>query len=231
MSGTLYIVGSPIGNMEDITLRALGTLRAVDVIYAEDTRVTHKLLERYQIEKPLRSFREAAPRPQVERTIAKIHEELQNGSIAYLSDAGTPGVSDPGSYLVRRLVELGAHVVPIPGASALASLISISGLVAPRILFVGFIAKKKGHQTELERLGRTLREALCDGILLYESPERIIKLLDECLAWELDLEVCLGRELTKRFEEIMRGSLAEVRQQLASKPSIKGEISLLITRR
>ena len=231
MSGTLYIVGSPIGNLEDITLRALQTLRSVDTIYAEDTRVTRKLLDRYQISKPLRSFREAAPRLQVDRTISKMYEELQSGSLAYMSDAGTPGISDPGQYLVQRLVTLGVEIVPIPGPSALATLISIAGSSASRILFVGFLAKKKGHQTELERMGRMLREDLCDAIVLYESPERICKLLDELLVWGLDLEICIGRELTKHFEEIIRGSTESVQEQLQAKASIKGEISLIITRK
>ena len=230
MNGKLYIVGSPIGNLEDVTLRALATLRSVDVVYAEDTRVSRKLLDRYQIKKPLRSFREAAPRSQVDRTIEKIFEELQVGSVAYLSDAGTPGVSDPGQYLVQRLSELGIEAVPIPGPSALASLLSVSGLLASRVLFVGFLAKKKGHQTEMERLERVLREDLADGIVIYESPERILKLLGELAEWkEIELNVCIGRELTKRFEEIVRGNLIQVRQHMEAKPTIKGEISLLIT--
>lgn len=227
--GVLYVVGSPIGNLGDITLRALEILREVDGIYAEDTRVTHKLLERYEIKKPLGSFREAASPSQVAKTVQKIIAELEAGhNLAYLSDAGTPGVSDPGSFLVEKVTQAGLDVVPIPGPSALASILSVSGLPIVRPLFVGFLPKKKGHQTLMGRLHQGLEQKMYDGLVFYESPERIIGLLEELAAWRLPLVMCLGRELTKQFEEIIRGSSDELLAALQHRKTIKGEITLAI---
>ncbi len=225
----LYIVGTPIGNLQDITLRALQVLAEVSVVYAEDTRVSGVLLHRHDIKTPLKSYREAAPRPQVERTIDGIISSLARGeSVAYISDAGTPGVSDPGDYLVKRVVEAGHLVVPIPGPSALASLLSVAGLGVQHPLFVGFLPRKKGKETLLKGLEQTLKVGVVDGIVLYESPERLASLCDALLQWDLSLKVCIGRELTKKFEEIIRGPLEEVRAELAGR-TIKGEISVLVT--
>lgn len=227
--GTLYIVGTPIGNLADITLRALETLKGVTAIYAEDTRVSQKLLQRYEIKKPLHSFREAAPAAVVEKTVQAMVFQLKSGeSLAYLSDAGTPGVSDPGSYLVKLVGEAGCPVVPIPGPSAFTALLSVAGAPITRPLFVGFLPKKKGHQTLMKNLETGLRSGVADGLVFYESPERVIRLLQELQSWKLPLVVCLGRELTKQFEEILQGNLDEVLAQLVKRPHIKGECSLLV---
>src|ERR1044072_1209647 len=227
-TSTLYVVATPIGNLQDITLRALDVLKGVDVIYAEDTRVTRKLLDRYDIKKPLHSYREAAAPQQVAKTVKEVVRLLEEGnSVAYVSDAGTPAVSDPGSYLVQQVEDSGFKTVPIPGASAMATLLSVSGLPIHRPLFVGFLPKKKGHQTLLKQLGSALRTEVCDAVIIYESPERILKLLTELLEWKLDLEICIGRELTKQFEEIMRGSLADIISELSARKHIRGEITLI----
>jgi 16S rRNA (cytidine1402-2'-O)-methyltransferase len=232
MSGTLHMVASPIGNLGDITLRALEVLRAADVIYAEDTRVSSKLLARYEISKPLRSFREAAPRYQVERILGQICRELEAGmELAYLSDAGTPAVSDPGTYLVQWVTAAGYSVSPVPGPSALAAIMSVSGLSVTMPIFIGFLPRKKGHQSTLIKIHSALVQEYADAAIFYESPERIVSLLGELTSWNLPLSVCLGRELTKKFEEILRGSLAEVATALQNRPVIKGEIVILISPR
>ena len=228
--GTLYIVATPIGNLADMTYRAVEVLSQVEAIYAEDTRVSGVLLKHYQIEAPLFSYREAAERNQVEKTIRQIIFSLYEGkSLAYISDAGTPGVSDPGSYLVQKVLGAGFSVTPIPGVSALATLLSVSGLVVQRPLFVGFLPKKKGHQTLMKSLKEGLSSGSYDGLVFYESPERIIKLLQELLEWTMPIMVCLGRELTKIYEEFLRGSVEEVLAILQKRPSIKGEITLIVT--
>ena len=230
-SGTLYIVATPIGNLEDITLRALRVLKEVSVIYAEDTRVTGKLLQRYEIKNKLSSYREAAPANLVGRTIAEIEYILKNGEdVAYVSDAGTPGVSDPGAYLVAQIVAAGFKVVPIPGVSALATLLSASGSPIIHPLFIGFLPKKKGHQTLMLNLKELLNKGVVDGLVFYESPERIVKLLSDLLTWDMPLWGCIGRELTKMYEEINRGKVEELLTIMQSKNTIKGEISLLITK-
>ena len=229
-SGTLYIVATPIGNLEDLTFRASRILSEVTVIYAEDTRVSRKLLDRYKITTPLRSYREAAPSDQVEQTLQQIITTLQSGnSVAYVSDAGTPGVSDPGCYLVKRISAVGCVIVPIPGASALPVLLSMCGLSIQRPLFVGFLPKKKGHQTLMRQLHQAIINGIVDGILFYESPERIVKLLGELSNWGIPLQVCMVRELTKIHEEIIRDSLEGLIITLSKRSNIKGEISLVIS--
>ena len=227
---SLYVVATPIGNLGDVTLRSLEVLKSVAVIYAEDTRVSGKLLHRYEIKVPMRSYREAAESRIIERAIADVLKQLEDGNdVAYVSDAGTPAVSDPGSLLVSRVVAAGFKVIPIPGASALTAILSVAGYGAMRPLFVGFLPKKKGHQTLMGKLAEGLRSELCDAVIFYESPERIIKFLDELVAWNMPLRICLGREMTKQFEEVLHGSLDEVRAELANRASIKGEICLLVT--
>jgi 16S rRNA (cytidine1402-2'-O)-methyltransferase len=227
--GTLYIVATPIGNLGDITLRGLDILKNVDFTYAEDTRVTRKLFNKYEIKVPLRSYREAASPVQLARTVSEVVQLLTEGkTVAYVSDAGTPAISDPGSYLVQQVEDSGFRAVPVPGASALTGLLSVSGLPIQRPLFVGFLPKKKGHQTLMKQLLAVLGTGVADTIVLYESPERILKLLAELLEWKLPLVLCLGRELTKQHEEILRGSVEELTAELSSRQSIKGEITLLI---
>jgi 16S rRNA (cytidine1402-2'-O)-methyltransferase len=229
MSGIVYIVGTPIGNLEDLSLRAKRVLAEVDTIYAEDTRVSTKLLQRYQIQTKLRSFREAAETYQIQKTLKEIIGLLENGKdIAYISDAGTPGVSDPGNYLVESVLEAGYQVVPIPGSSALASILSIAGMSVQKVLFVGFLPRKKGHQTALRRLNQGLGDAYFEAIIFYESPERILNLIAELRQWQMPLKIILAREMTKLHEEVIRGSLEEVEKILKTKGSIKGEITLLV---
>lgn len=230
-AGTLYIVATPIGNLGDITLRALEVLRAVDYVYAEDTRVVSKLLSRYQISKPLRSYREAAAPVQLQAAIRGVIALLEEGkSVAYVSDAGTPGISDPGQVLVKEAVVKGLKVEGIPGASALSTIVSISGQVIFRPLFVGFLPKKKGHQTLMAKLREGLMVDTYDALVFYESPERIVKLLQELIGWEMPLWGCLARELTKLHEEVLRGPIKEIYAELAGRATIRGEITLLISR-
>ena len=198
------------------------------LIYAEDTRVSRTRSQRYELSPPMRSYREAADRYQVERIIAEIIALLKEGkSVAYVSDAGTPGVSDPGDYLVKKVVEAGFSVVPIPGASALAAILSISGMNVQRPLFVGFLPRKKGHQTLMKKLRAGLTEEMFDGLVFYESPERVIRTLEELLEWKLELEVCIGRELTKQFEQIIRGTPESALEQLRA-IAPRGEFVILI---
>lgn len=226
---TLYVVATPLGNLGDITERALSTLKTVDAMYAEDTRVTRVLCQRYAITAPLLSYREAAPRPKVEQTIQEITDRLARGeSVAYVSDAGTPGVSDPGDYLVRRVRAAGYPVVPIPGPSALSALLSVGGLGVQRPLFIGFLPHKKGRETMLRQMETTLQAGLADGLVLFESPNRLLKLLERLDSWDVPVRVCIGRELTKLHEEIKVGTPAELADHFGKSP-VKGECVLLIS--
>lgn len=227
--GTLVIVATPIGNMGDLTIRAIEMLQAANIIYAEDTRVTAGLLARYQLKTPLRSYREATDRARLDATVAEVCSHLEQGElVAYVSDAGTPGISDPGDYLVARVIERGFRVVPIPGASALTAILSVAGLGVQHPLFEGFLPHKKGRQTRLTTLRKALLSDLTDGVVFYESPHRIQKLLSELVEWG-EVRLCVGRELTKQFEEIIRGTPTEVSTHLAAMPAIKGEFVLIVT--
>jgi 16S rRNA (cytidine1402-2'-O)-methyltransferase len=224
----LYIVAGPIGNLEDMTYRAVRILKEAGAIYAEDTRVSRKLLDAYDIDRPLHSFREQQPEAARDRVATTVCDLLRAGeSVAYLTDAGTPGVSDPGNWLVERVRAEGLAVVPVPGPSALTAILSVSGLPIQRPLFVGFLPKKKGHQTLLKELGWALETKVCDAVVFYESPQRIIKLLSEVGAWP-NIQVRLGRELTKRFEEVLVGTPAEVSAILERRTAVKGEMVLLV---
>jgi len=224
----LYVIATPIGNLQDITLRAVEVLGLLDCLYAEDTRVTGVLLQRHNVKVSLHSYREAAPRHLVERTIDQIISDIKAGKkVGYVSDAGTPGISDPGDYLVQRVKEAGCAVVPIPGVSALATILSVSGLAVQRPLFVGFLPRKKGKETMLKKLGEGLGNYY-DGIVFYESPERVVNLLESLQKWNVPLRVCLGRELTKKFETFYYGKIENVLQEL-SKNTVRGEVSLLVT--
>ncbi len=228
-SATLYLVATPVGNLEDMTYRAVRVLSEVSEIFAEDTRVSRVLLEKYGITTHLTSYREAAPRGMVERTIADVLSRLKQGeSVAYISDAGTPAVSDPGSYLVKRVVEAGFTVSPIPGASALPMIISVSGMPVMQPLFVGFLPRKKGKQTLLKRLKEALVSETADVVIFYESPERITSLLEYLGEWELPLQLCVGRELTKKFEDVFHGNLAEMQEVFADKGKQRGEFVVLV---
>ena len=225
----LYIVATPIGNLEDMTLRAIRVLKEVDVIAAEDTRHTHILLAHYQIKNRLISFREAAGRAKVDSDIDYIISEINSGkSVAYVSDAGTPGLSDPGQYLVRRAIEAGITITPIPGSSALAAAISIAGFHCQNVLFLGFLPKKKGRQTLLTNLSAS--QKIYDAIVFYENALRLIRTIDDLEKFEIKIEqIVVCREMTKIYEEFVRGSVEEVRQYFSENPSkLKGEVTVIV---
>ncbi len=219
--GTLSIVATPIGNLEDITFRALRTLKECDVIYAEDTRVISKLLARYDVKKPLRRLDAATEMKKAEEILARLEAGER---VSYVSDAGTPGISDPGARLVAQvrahLPE--ANIEAIPGASALTAALSIAGLDAPCFTFLGFLPHKKGRQTALKKIA--LLEC---PVVLYESPHRIEKLLKELEDLSVS-QVIVARELTKLHEEVVSGSAAHVRAHFAAHPdTVRGEFVVI----
>jgi 16S rRNA (cytidine1402-2'-O)-methyltransferase len=219
--GKLSIVATPIGNMEDITLRALRTLKECDVVYAEDTRVISKLLTRYEIKKPLQRLDEVT---EVKKA-GEIVERLEVGEhVVFVSDAGTPGVSDPGARLVRAVRDTlpTATIEAIPGASALTALLSIAGLDASEFTFVGFLPHKKGRQTAIKKL--LVSEY---PVVLYESPHRIEKLLTEIAGAS---RVIIGRELTKMHEQVVEGTPANVLAYFAqNQDKVRGEFVAIVT--
>ncbi|MCL2293633.1 MAG: 16S rRNA (cytidine(1402)-2'-O)-methyltransferase [Spirochaetes bacterium] len=219
--GTLYIVATPIGNLDDITYRAVETLRNVDTIACEDTRHTLGLLNKYEIKKPLMSYYAADE----ERGISRILAKLDKGeSVAYVSDAGTPGLSDPGGALVRKVREQEHEIIPIPGVSAFTALISIAGVPGRTILFDGFLSPKKGKRKN--RLKQLLERE--ESFVVYESPFRVLKLLEELKELAPERKIVIGRELTKKFEEILTGNAETILDILAIKGKIQGEFSILI---
>jgi len=221
----LYLVATPIGNLEDITLRALRVLRSADRIACEDTRQTRKLLDRYGIATPTISSHE---HNEAERS-RQLVEELKNGArIAVVSDAGTPGISDPGMVLARAAIAAGIPVIPIPGANAGLSALVASGLDTEQFFFFGFLPAKAGaRRTALEDVARGLTRPTT--VIFYEAPHRILDALAEMESlWGRDCQVVVARELTKIHEEFLRGAAQEVRQQLASRESVRGEIVLLV---
>jgi len=218
--GTLYLVATPIGNLDDITYRAVKILSGVDFIAAEDTRKTKFLLDHYSIQKELVSyfaFNEAKRTPEL---IGKLKQGV---SIAIVSDAGTPGISDPAYRLVKAAIEENINIIPIPGATAFISALVASGLPTENFVFEGFLPHKKGRKTKLKELSSETRT-----IILYESPHRILKLLNELLISLGERKIVVARELTKKFEEIFRGSTSEAVNHFSSK-SIKGEFVLIIS--
>jgi len=220
--GILFVVATPIGNLKDISFRALETFQEADFIACEDTRHTLGLLTHYEISKPLISCR-AVNETSASEKIVKLLDEGKK--IAYASDAGTPAISDPGSILVRAAREAGHTVIPIPGASAFGAIMSIAGAYDKTVVFEGFLSPKAGKRK------RRLQE-LFDfgaGFVLYESPYRIIKLLADIAEIDSNRELIVGRELTKLHEEIIKGPAAEVLQNFEKRPSIKGEFSVFVT--
>jgi len=218
---TLYIVATPIGNLADITLRALETLKLADAILCEDTRVTSKLLARYEIHKPLVACHEHTD----ERRLAQIVERLRGGeNLAFVSDAGTPGLSDPGNKLVVLAIDAGANVVPIPGVSALATIVSVAGIDMREFVFLGFPPHKKGRQTFFKTVATSEMP-----VIYYESPHRVIKNLEMLVDFAPKMRVVIGRELTKMFEEIIRGTIGEAREYFAAHPEkVKGEFAIIV---
>lgn len=216
----LYLVPTPIGNLEDITLRAINILKSVDVILAEDTRTSKVLLNHYGIEKKLFShhaFNEHHTAPEIIRMLK------EGSTVALVSDAGTPGISDPGFYLVRECIKNDIAVECLPGPSAFVVALVNSGLPCDRFCFEGFLPQKKGRQTALKKLSEENRT-----IVFYESPHRLVKLLNECaVIFGNERKASVSRELTKKFEETKRGTLPELASYF-SKKDVKGEIVVVV---
>lgn len=222
--GTLYIVATPIGNLRDITLRALDVLRGVDIVAAEDTRVTQGLLAAYGIRKPLAALHEHNEA----RVTPKLVDALKAGrSIALVSDAGTPGISDPGAHLVRSVRAVGLPLVPIPGASAITAALSVAGLAAPKWLFHGFLPPRpKARRQVLTELA-----ALPFHLVFFEVPHRIVEsVADMAAVLGPKRELVLARELTKRFEQITHLTLGQALDWLAADPDRqRGEFALVVS--
>jgi len=220
-NGVLYVVATPIGNREDITLRALNILRDVDLIAAEDTRKTGNLLAHYQIKNRLISFHEHNEKKRTPGMIGKLREGI---SIALVSNAGTPSVSDPGYRLVKAAIANKITVSPIPGVSAATAAMSVAGLPTDSFVFVGFAPKKKGKRLKfLAELSAEPRP-----LIFYESPKRILALLEEIIAGMGDRNANLAREMTKLHEEFLRGSLSKILKTLEARPVVKGECTLVV---
>ena len=219
--GTLYIVSTPIGNMEDITLRALRILKEVDLIAAEDTRRTGLLLKHFGIQAPLTSYFEGNELKKREFILEKLKEGKK---VALVSDAGTPGVSDPGFRLIQLAIENQLPIVPVPGSSAVITALSVSGLPTDAFLFKGFLPHKSKKRRDLLGELENVRETL----VFYESPHRISETLRDILEILGDREIVLTRELTKVYEEIIRGKVSEILNQVGDR-TLKGEITLVIS--
>jgi len=217
--GTLYLVATPIGNLEDITLRALRVLREVALIAAEDTRHTRRLLARYDIRTPTTSYFEHNKLAKLDAILAA----LESGDVALVSDAGMPGISDPGYELVRAALVRGFPVVPVPGPSAIVAALAASGLPTDAFVYVGFLPRKAGERRRALESLRGERRTL----VLYEAPHRLLDTLADLLATLGDRPVAIARELTKVHEEIWRGTVSEARAHFAEHPP-RGEFTLVI---
>jgi len=220
MTGKLYIVSTPIGNLDDITFRAVEVLKSVDLIACEDTRRTLILLEKFNLAKKLVSYYNYNERQRAEELIS----HLKSGkNIALVSDSGTPGISDPGYILIKRAIEEDIQVIPIPGPTAFVSALVVSGLPMDEFVFVGFLPHKKGRKTKLQKLAQEERT-----IILYESQHRLLKTLNEILEIFGDREIAVAKELTKVHEEVFRGKVSEVLNKLTP-DKIKGEFVIVIS--
>ncbi|MCX7983508.1 MAG: 16S rRNA (cytidine(1402)-2'-O)-methyltransferase [Bacteroidetes bacterium] len=218
-AGTLYIVATPIGNLEDISFRALKVLSTVDIVACEDTRTTKILLHHYSIEKKLISYHSYNE----VRRIPELLQHLQRGlSIALVSDAGTPGISDPAMLFVREALDASIPVIPIPGPSALLAALIVSGIPCKQFVFEGFLPKKKGRNRRIDMLKEERRT-----IVLYESPKRIVRTLQELRRKLGNRKIALTRELTKKYEEVIRGTFEDVLRIIERKP-VRGECVLVI---
>jgi 16S rRNA (cytidine1402-2'-O)-methyltransferase len=218
----LYIIGTPIGNLGDISYRAVETLKKADLVACEDTRRTLKLLSHLGISVSLLSCRAQNEEAAASRVIAALNE---GKTAAFVSDAGTPALSDPGAALVRRVAAAGHEAIPIPGASAFAALLSVAGGTDKSVLFEGFLSPKPGRRRA--RLKELL--ALDAGFVLYESPFRVLKLLEDLAEFDNERYVCVGREMTKLHEEYLRGRAGEIHAILARKESQLGEFSIYVS--
>ena len=219
-SGILYICGTPIGNLDDITLRCLNVLKKVDLIAAEDTRHTKILLNHYQIRKPSTSYHKYSKEKKVEHILQLLQEGKK---IALLSDAGMPGICDPGYEIIRKAIENSITIIPIPGVSALTTALVVSGFALERFVFEGFVPRKKG---EKRRFFLNLKDEE-RTIVFYETPHRIKDTLNTLKEVMGDRRIVIARELTKKFEEIIRGKLSSVADSLNNR-EIKGEITLVL---
>ena len=222
----LYLVATPIGNLGDITLRALDVLRRADRIACEDTRQTQKLLNHFEIQTPTISCHEHNERHRAAELIEAIKA---GGRIAVVSDAGMPGISDPGAWLAAEAIAAGVAVIPIPGANAALSALIASGLPATEFHFIGFLPEKAGaRRTRLEQLAAEPRESP-KTLIFYEAPHRILDTLADLESvWGPALKVVAARELTKIHEEFLRGTAADIRKELAARDRVRGEFVLLI---
>jgi 16S rRNA (cytidine1402-2'-O)-methyltransferase len=218
----LYIIGTPIGNLGDISFRAVEILKTVDMVACEDTRRTLKLLSHLGIRVPLLSCRAHNEEIAAAKVIAALNE---GKTLAYASDAGTPALSDPGAALVRLAVEAGHRALPIPGPSAFAALVSVSGGTDKTVVFEGFLSPKAGRRRS--RLRELL--AMDAAFVLYESPFRILKLLEDLADLDKERYICVGREMTKVHEEYLRGPVTEISLLLAEKTKQLGEFSVFVS--
>ncbi len=220
-TGILYIVATPIGNLEDITFRAIKTLKEADLIACEDTRVTKKLLDRYDIKKPLISYFQHSKLAK----ISQIIDSLKTGkNVALVTDAGTPGISDPGNKLVEEAVKNNIQIIPIPGPSGFTTLASVAGIDMQKFLFLGFPPHKKGRETFFKEIAASKYP-----VIYYDSVHRVIKNLELLEKLAPGKKVILGRELTKMFEEVVRGSTKEVLEYFEkNKGKIRGEFIIIV---
>jgi 16S rRNA (cytidine1402-2'-O)-methyltransferase len=217
----LYIIPTPIGNLEDITLRAIRLLKEVDIILAEDTRTSAKLLRHYQIETKMQSFHQYNEHKILQGIVNRI---AAGEKIALISDAGTPGISDPGFILVRECIRSGLQVECLPGATAFVPAIINSGLASDKFIFEGFLPHKKGRKSRMEILSQSP-----NTVVLYESPFRLVKTLEQLAEYfGNDRQASVSRELTKIYEENVRGSLAELLQYF-NKKKVLGEIVIIVS--
>ena len=217
--GHLFVVGTPIGNLEDITLRAISTLKDVNIILAEDTRNSKKLLSAHGIQTRMMSYHEHSSEKESQKIVDLL---LEGNDLALISDAGTPTISDPGYGLIRDCIKHEIRIIPIPGVSAITAAMSASGLPSDSFTFHGFLPQKKGRLKKIQDLSH-----IDNTIILFESPYRLVKTLTQLLESLGDRSVVVGRELTKLYEEIIRGNLLEVIDYF-SKSKIKGEIVIMI---
>jgi 16S rRNA (cytidine1402-2'-O)-methyltransferase len=221
MAGILYVVPTPVGNLEDMTFRAIKVMKASDLILAEDTRTTGKLTSHYDISTPKQSFHMHNEHKVVDRFV----DQLTGGTnIALVSDAGTPGISDPGFLLIRAAATAGIEIITLPGATAFVPALVSSGLPCDTFYFEGFLPPKKGRQTKFEKIAASDRT-----VVLYESPHKIIKTLGQIVEYcGGERPVTISREISKKFEETLRGTAAEVLAVVEERGGLKGELVLCI---
>lgn len=220
-NGKIYFIATPIGNLDDLSQRTKKTLSDVDLVACEDTRVSGRLLQHLKIKKPLISLHQHSDEGKISQII---HETEIGKNIAYLSDSGTPGISDPGQKLARVARDLGVEIVPIPGPSALTAAISISGLVEKEFYFAGFLPKKKGRETKFKELSN-----LSVPIVIYESAPRIERTLEDIKKYLGESEIFVAREITKKFEEYWGGKIDIVLDGLPNH-KLKGEFTIIVSK-